>query len=174
MNNLARKAEYVPPQTFGRPSKYRPEYCQQMIEFFQRPLTHTKIKTYTTKAGTVIEEPIEVPNELPTLEEFSESIGIWKQNLLEWTKIYPDFHAAYVRAKQLFRDFIVKNGITARYDSRFAMFIAVNDTDLKDSKDVQVNVQLSNITDEQLDYRINLLLEQRQNVKMIGNDNMSE
>ena len=126
----------VPKSNVGRPTKYRPEYCQQLLAHFSQPLTKTVIKKYTTKAGTVIEEPIEKPNELPTIEGFAESIGVVKDVIIDWTNKYPEFLFAYRRAKQIFRDFIVRNGITGRYDSRFAQFVAINDTDMRDRKEV--------------------------------------
>ncbi len=115
----------------GRPTDYREEYCQDIVEFFSRPLTKTVIKTYTTKAGTVIEEPVERPEELPTIEEYCNRLGISKQALSEWVKVHPRFGDAYVRAKQLEKDFLVKNGLSGRFDSRFSIFVAQNFTDMR-------------------------------------------
>ncbi len=115
----------------GRPSDYKEEYCKDIIEFFSRALTKDVIKTYTTKAGTVIEEKIEKPNELPTLEEYCNKLGIVVNTLKAWTKDHPDFLTAFTRAKQLEKDFLVKNGISGRYDKTW-MFVAQNFTDMRD------------------------------------------
>lgn len=86
------------------------------------------------------------------MEEFAESLGLWKQTVIDWVKVYPDFHDAYVRAKQMFRDFIIKNGITSRYDSRFAQFVAINDTDMRSQIDPigsgPVSIQVINYIDQ--------------------------
>ena len=137
----------------GRPTDYLPEYAERLITFFKtRNLTKILKRTYTTKAGTVIEDEIEKPEELPTIEEFCESIPITKKTFHEWKNRYPEFLYAYERAKQIFRDFIVKNGITGRYDSRFAMFVAINDTDMKPADAPQigapVKIQVINYYDQ--------------------------
>ena len=131
--NQAVTKEKPPGYTFGRPTLYKPEYCDLLLseEFFGRSFTNTLTKTYTTKGGTKIEEPIIVGNELPTIEEFCWKIGVVRQTVLNWLKIYPDFLEAFTRAKERFRDFIVKNGITSRYEKQFSIFLAVNDTDLQ-------------------------------------------
>ncbi len=114
----------------GRPSDYKEEYCKDIIEFFSRALTRTVDKTYTTKAGTVIVEKIEKPNELPTIDEYCNKLGITRQTLLNWTKDHSDFLEALTRAKQLEKDFLIKNGISGRFDKTW-MFVAENFTDMR-------------------------------------------
>ncbi len=118
-------------QTFGRPSSYKEEYCQDIIEFFNRPTTRIITKTYTTKAGTIIEEPIEKGCEFPTIEEYCSKIGVETSTLYDWLKVYPDFHSAFLRAKALQKDCLIKNAITGRYDPRFSVFVATNCTDMR-------------------------------------------
>jgi hypothetical protein len=148
----------------GRPSEYKPEYPEMLLKYFQdRPLTKFLKKTYTTKAGTVIEEDIEKANHLPTLEGFCESIGIVKQTLYNWIKEHPPLMDSYLRAKQIFRDFLIQNAICGRYDSKFSMFVAINDTDMRDSKDINVNVHpIDNLSDAELETRI------RQEIERLG------
>lgn len=57
----------------GRPSKYKPEYCEMMIAH--------------TKAGGFF-------------EGFAMSIDVTKETLLDWTTTYPDFSDAYKKASQ--------------------------------------------------------------------------
>ncbi len=133
----------------GRPSKYDPTYCNGIIEFFSRSLTKTLTKTYTTKAGTIIQEPIEQANELPTMEEYCNTLGITVNTLKEWTKEDPDFLIAVTRAKQLEKDFLVKNGLTGRFDRTWT-FVAENFTDMRSK------VQLSGSEDGPV--QINILV----------------
>lgn len=141
--------------TFGCPTDYKPEYCDLILseEFFGRSFTQTLTKTYTTKAGTKIEEPIIIGNEIPTIEEFCWKIGVVRQTVLNWLKVHPEFLEAFTRAKERFRDFIVKNGITSRYEKQFSIFLAVNDTDLKPVTDQvqpesKVSIQVINYYDQ--------------------------
>jgi len=147
----------------GRPTDYRPEYCEDIIKFFSRPLTKTVYKTYTTKAGTVIKEPIEKPNELPTIEEYCSSIGIVVSTLHEWRKHHPEFSKAYTHAKQLEKDFLVKNGLCDRYNARFAQFVAINCTDMVDKIEVSgsgaTNIAIQIVRPEQVNMGIKVELD---------------
>jgi len=127
----------------GRPTKYKPEYAEQLIQFFNVPLTTTKIKTYTTKAGTVIEEEIKEPNIFPTFERFACDLETSTQVLIEWTKRFPDFNDAYTRAKLMQKNFLLQSALPGRYNPVFAKFAAVNLTDMRD----QVSVEHSGLED---------------------------
>jgi hypothetical protein len=131
-------SRYIPEEKqFGRPTKYNPSYCQQIIEYFSAPLTKNLKKTYTTKAGTVIEEDVEKGSEFPTIDEFSAKIlGVDDTTLINWTREHPEFLAAYTRAKQLQRDFLIKNGLQERYNSQFAIFVAKNCCGMTDKSEV--------------------------------------
>ena len=138
----------IPPQKppkrpIGRPSKYKPEYCDQLIAFFDQPLTHTLKKTYTTKAGTVIEEDIQKPNLIPTFEMFANSIGTLTTTLDDWSKKNPEFHHAYMRAKQMQKNFLSQNALNGGYNPVFSKFWAINCLGMKDQMDVGGNIGLN-------------------------------
>ena len=118
----------------GAPTKYKPEYCQQIIEFFSRSPTKSATKTFTTKKGTVIEEPIELPNDIPFIAEFGRSIGVHHSVLDKWAKHYKDFGLALSHAKELQKEFLIKNAVTGRYNSNFSIFTATNITDMRLAK----------------------------------------
>ena len=77
----------------GRPTDYKPEYCEEIIEFFSRqPFEFVKVKddegkevVATNKNGA----PILMPCELPTKEGFAISIGNHVNTLLDWAKKHP-------------------------------------------------------------------------------------
>ena len=122
----------------GRPSKYRQEYCQQLIDFFSVPATTTIIKKIITKNGTEIEEEVERAVNLPTIERFCSNIGVDGDTIITWNKDYPEFHAAYARAKALQKDLLITNGCKGLYNSQFAIFVAKNVTDMRDKIDIDV------------------------------------
>jgi hypothetical protein len=117
--------------------KYRPEYCQKLIEFFSTPLFTEKERTYTTKNGTVKTETYQVPNRLPMFEVFAHEVAnVSRVTLWRWTDAYPEFAEAWERAQELQKNFLIQNGISGLYNPVFTQFVAKNITDMKDRQEV--------------------------------------
>lgn len=94
----------------GRPTKYRPEYCEDIIRFFSRPLYIKKTERKNID-GEWVEVEHEVPNETPFLIDWTEKIGVAHDAPYEWAKVHPEFSAAYYRAKKKQERFLVELGI---------------------------------------------------------------
>jgi hypothetical protein len=122
---------------FGRPTKYKKEYCQAIIDWFSGEPVREGKKTFTTKAGTVIEEDIILPEKLPLFENFAHSIGVDCSTIVEWAKKFPEFSSAYIRAKELQKAFLINNGILGLYNPQFTIFVAKNVTDMRDKQQVE-------------------------------------
>ena len=124
----------------GRPTTYKPEYCQQIINFFSTPqLTEDKEITWTTKSGTVKREIVKVANRLPTMEKFAIDIGTYPQTLLDWCKRFSEFNEAYSRAKAYYKEFLNQNALSGRYNERYATFLAINTTDMRQTQTVDIS-----------------------------------
>lgn len=67
----------------GQPTKYRPEYCEEIVEYFQERLD---------KLGNGGRP------ELPTFERFSAHLGISTVTLYNWANEHPEFFKAKQRA----------------------------------------------------------------------------
>ena len=113
----------------GRPTLYRPEYCEELLEHFDveanREVEHTNEKTghkYTQI----------VPNNLPTLAGFARKIKVGTVTLRDWARAHPDFLSAVTRAKAIAEDMLVTNALTGIYNPQFSVFVAKNYTDLRD------------------------------------------
>ncbi len=117
----------------GPPTKYRPEYCQELIDYFSIPAYKIDKKTFTTK-NAVIEEPFAVVNDLPFLSNFAWDRKVEPATIDKWAKRYPDFQLALSHAKDLQKQFLIQNGIAGRYNSNFAVFTATNITDMRLAK----------------------------------------
>lgn len=117
---------------FGRPTNYLPEYCQAIIEYFDRPATATRKKTITTSKGTEIVEEIECATSLPTLEGFAGLLKTTTDVIVNWTKKHKDFYSAYMRAKAHQKRILIENGTKGLYNAQFTIFVAKNCTDMKD------------------------------------------
>jgi hypothetical protein len=117
----------------GRPTDYRPEYCQMLVDFFTvEPFTETEVHI-SGKNWEKTETKL-IPSKLPTFERFAHNIGVVVQTMLNWCGVYPEFLEAYTRAKQLQKDILVAGGLAGTYNSNFAIFVSQNFTDMRDKK----------------------------------------
>lgn len=125
-------------EPFGRPTKYDPKYCQELLEFFDRPPYEVKTKKIITKKGDVMEIEYEAPSDLPTMEGFARKIGVDRATLFRWEQEYPDFCNTATRARAMQYDILVTNGLKGHYEKTVTVFVAKNLTDLKDKKEVDI------------------------------------
>jgi len=119
---------------------YKPEYCKQMIEFFDRPYTETKKKVWKTKQGTEFSEDIKVANDLPTFPGFARKIGVYSGTFNGWKEKYPEFREAWDRCHDIQHDMVLVNALCDRYDSQFAKFYSVNAFGMVDRAEQKVKV----------------------------------
>jgi len=125
----------------GRPTDYRPEYCQKIIEYFS-------VKPYERDHN---DNPI--ANDMPTKAGFAIELGVDRDTLKEWAKTYPEFSAAYKRCEEFQELFLVTNGMKGIVNPAFSMFVAKNllkwsdrtevkqDIDQKVKADIEVTVK---------------------------------
>lgn len=136
----------------GRPTKYKPEYCQALIDFFDPKEKFKKIliKKGVKKLGTKDEYKI-IPAELPTLYKFAKKIGVSPTDyhiLNNWAKKYSEFSRALEIAKELYKQFLIENGLLGLYNSAFTIFVAKNTTDMKDTVDQNLHItELKSLSD---------------------------
>ena len=108
----------------GRPTKYKEQYCEDIISFFDRPLT--RINGNGKEVGC----------DFPTFPKFAADIRVHKYTLIEWTRVHPTFSDSYDIARQLQENILVTNTMNGHYPQAFAIFIAKNTTDMRDQTDV--------------------------------------
>jgi hypothetical protein len=122
----------------GRPTKYRKRFCKEIIEYFANaPYYETIEKRIKTKTGAEIVELVQIPADPPLLAKFAYKIGISHQNMIEWTKRYPEFRESYTRAKELQEAYFVTQAATKRYDGNFTFRTLVNISNWTDRKEVK-------------------------------------
>lgn len=125
----------------GRPTDYKKEYCDKMLEFFDTEITKT-IKIITTgKNEYRKEEEKEIANTLPTFERFAINIGVNKDTLYEWEKVHDEFSDSMGKCREIQQDFLIQNGLKGLYQSNFAIFVAKNYTEMKDKTEVDQNIR---------------------------------
>jgi len=112
----------------GRPTKYKPEYCQGILEFFSKPPYEKIPQEYGEKL---------VPNPLPFFSDFAYKIGVDDETLANWCKKFPKFLGAYKRCKELQKQFLITNGLAGLYPTGSFCFTAKNITDMRDQQDLK-------------------------------------
>ena len=115
----------------GRPTVYRDEFVDMMIEFFSQSPT----KEVTVRDAKGNETTQTLPGQFPTLARFATNIGVTKDTLHDWATAkdihtgelkHPEFSSAYKKAKDLQEANLVEGTIAGAYNSTFAIFTAKN------------------------------------------------
>lgn len=114
----------------GRPTKYKPEYADELIKFF---------------------EAEDAKGEFPTLENFACHLGVYSGTLRNWANEedeagnlkHPEFFTAYKRAKDYQHKALVSGGLQGRFHGSFAIFTAKNVLGWRDQTDHNVNATLN-------------------------------
>jgi len=113
-------------------SKYKPKYCQLIIDHFKDVPRTTIEKREIAKDGKIKTYDVVVPGEMPTLEMFAYKIGVSDEALRRWREKYPEFNLAYIQAKRLEKNFLIQNAMAGIYNPMFSTFVAKNVTDMRD------------------------------------------
>ena len=89
---------------FGRPTTFRPEYCQSIIDFFTRDSWEL---VYDAKGTAKV-----IPKDnIPTLIRWCTSLGIHRRTVYDWIKTIPEFADAHDTAMELQKAFLMESGI---------------------------------------------------------------
>jgi hypothetical protein len=156
---MAKKKE---PRPVGRPTDYKPEYCEQLIEYFSEVPYKEIIKKIVTKDGEVVEVPAIEATDFKTLAGFAISIGVHSETLLNWSKEHPEFFDAYKRAKDFQQQFLAVNGNKGLINPAFSIFTAKNVLNWRDKKEIEVAEKpLEKMSDEDLENEIQKRLESK-------------
>lgn len=129
----------------GRPTKYKEEYIEELLKYFDIDPTIEKTKTISTKNGTEISEPIEWSATLPTIEGFCREIKINKDTFYNWVKEYKDFNDAYKRARDMQSYIFQTNALKGLYNPSFSIFWAKNCMSWVDRQEVETKNTNNNI-----------------------------
>ncbi len=136
----------------GAPSSYRPEYAQQLIDFFDHEYLTVifEEKFYDSDAKEVgalkQRTPEIIKNRLPTFDSFAWLIGVHPNKLVHWVRAtdgngkpaHPEFLVAYARARTKQRDILIQNGLNGVYNPAFAMMLLKANHGMAEASDPDV------------------------------------
>ena len=132
--------------------KYKPEYCEKMLEYFSQPPTRVEYWRRYDKEGNILEEkPMVVPNEYPTFESFAASIGVTTRTLLNWCEENHRFSHYYARARELQKGKLITNTLSGFYNPQFAKFEAINNHGMTEKTQQDASLVLSVKMSEEID-----------------------
>ena len=114
----------------GQPTKYDSKYCDDIIRYF-------------TEQRAV--------GKYPQFNEYADHIGVVKQTLLNWCDEHKEFLDSYARAKEIAEADLVAGGLTNKYNSQFAQFIAKNNFGYKDKVEIDQTNKVTIIDDYGID-----------------------
>lgn len=87
---------------FGRPTNYRPEYCQAIVEYFA---DRNSWEINTDAKGSMKAIP---SSKIPTIARWCHSIGVSTRVLDDWQRRHPEFAEAYQMARELQQSFAIE------------------------------------------------------------------
>lgn len=129
--------------TIGRPTKYKVEYCQQLIGFFDiDPFIDVPLEHFDKDGNLKWTDYKRVANRMPTVRGFCKSIQITPDTFYRWVKEHKAFSDAFTQAKDLQKWFLIENGLNGCYNPAFAIFTAKNITDMRDKTETEVTAKL--------------------------------
>ena len=134
----------------GQPTKYKPEYCQALMDFFdQEPWEDVKFPIYDAEGNKTKDITKRLPRKLPSLVDFAKSINVGISTAYDW--VNPD-HDSYQKqfsdtyknsAKRLQKWVLTHGAMTGYYNPGFAKFVAVNISEMRDKTDHNVTGDLT-------------------------------
>ena len=123
----------------GRPSKYKPEFCEMMIDYFNREDYIVREKQVATASGRKVTMDSVEASDYPSFYGFAAFIRVNIDTLHEWKKVHPDFSDAYAECKAIQARLILTHAMNGNYNASFAKFMLINNFGMKDKIESDIN-----------------------------------
>lgn len=148
----------------GRPTKFKKEFIDQLIAFFDIEPYREQVSEYTKeyfvgkngekqKVKKISEKFRTIPNRMPTLFRFARKIGVTWVTMLDWCKkgeeidektqqhkhpMFFEFLKAYKEAKEMQKEFLISIGLAGAAPPSSFIFVAKNVTDMRDKTETDL------------------------------------
>jgi len=122
----------------GRPLKYKPEYCEEIKEYFKSyPLYKEETEERMSASGAIKDVVVKVPNDFPMLEDFALRIDVCPETISDWQNKFPEFSKACKVAKGVQKQFITKHALSKNYSEGFSKFFAINNLGMVEKSELK-------------------------------------
>lgn len=128
---MPRKNAVVTTAAKPAPLRYKPEFCERLLAFFDVPAFH--VTEVQKRDGSVA--LVETAAELPTFAAFAKQLGTTCEVLTNWENAHPAFHEAAQKARDLQGNILIQNSLRGNYSASFAVFTAKNLLGWQDGKE---------------------------------------
>ena len=122
---------------FGRPTKYKSQYCFDIIAFFDRPHTYEGETVHTNRKGESWVQYQTKANPVPLMCDFAQFLGTTVKTLFDWVKQFEEFRKATTHAQDLqLRHLATVTGL-GLYNANWSVFMAKNISSWRDKKEIE-------------------------------------
>ncbi len=122
----------------GAPTKYKPEYCQQIIDYYAEFEMFDEVPVdKQDKDGNVTTTMKQIPARPPSFVKFGLKIGVVYDTLQEWTKVHPEFSVAYKNAKKIYEDVMRDGAMTGLYKENFTKMVMAHNFNWSDKTETK-------------------------------------
>ena len=137
----------------GRPTKYKPEYCQAIIAHFDvEPVDEREIPHYDAKGNVAWTDIKQLPQRVPSLTKFAKNNDLGWSTVHDWlnkdhASYHVEFSDAYTHARAIRRDMLIDMGMMGLSPPAAYKFTAVNLTEMRDKQETELNGNITVIMD---------------------------
>lgn len=116
-----KKGDPKPPgYVFGKPTSYRPEYCQAIVKYFSDP------ESWEINIDLKCSAKAVPRSKLPTFERFAAGIGVSTRALEDWRDKHEEFGEAYRIASGLQKSFLMELSAAGLGTGAVALMLQIN------------------------------------------------
>jgi len=157
----------------GRPSKYKKEYCDMMIQYFEetRAEVLVDVSFYNTNKDSTIAQIINpiydkpedwdllntwsvkrieqkiVMNKFPSYVRFARKIWVSKSTLFEWAEEHKEFSDSMKVCNDISETILLENWLQGIYNPWFTQFLLKNNYGYKDKTELEHSWEIKSIHD---------------------------
>lgn len=124
----------------GQPTKYKPEHCQALIDFFDVEPWETEEIPHYKNGELAWMDKKRVYRRLPSLLRFAKSINVCYRTVYDWADSkHGSYQAAFLQAlthaRLIRKEMLIDLGLSGSVPPNSFKFVAVNMTDMRDKQE---------------------------------------
>lgn len=157
----------------GQPTKYKPEFCEKLIKFFDvEPYEKVELPHYQSDGKTLKWMDYKlIPQRMPTLRKFAKSIEAGISTVYDWLNenhgsYQKKFSDAFTCAKEMRKDWLIDLGLSGLTPPLAYKFTAINVTDMVDTRVIEDKAD-DRLSDDERENLRRILRERQEPLKLV-------